>query len=154
MDAQARCQVDTPLARSGRRRAQPFLLQAGIELPQGVEYPEPGPYRPRRIIFVGLGIAEVDEQTIAEILRDMPVKTGDYLGAGVLIGLHHLLQVFGVKLCRERGRADQVTEEHRELAPFRRWRGEDSRGRCRLGEPPPRRPRPDSPVLVHGELLA
>ena len=154
MDAQAYGQVHSPLARLCRRRAQPFLLQVGIELPQGFEYPEPGSYRPLRIIFVGLGIAEVDEQTIAEILRDMPVKAGDHLGAGVLIGPHHLAQVFGVKLCRERGRTDQVTEEHGELAPFRRWRGEDSRGRCRLGE---RRrladPDQDSPVLVHGKLF-
>src|SRR5262245_23087298 len=64
----------------------------------------------------------------------MALKAGDYLGAGVLIGAHHLPELFGVKLRRERGRADQVTEEHGELAPFRLWRGGCSRGRCRLGQ--------------------
>src|SRR5262245_52708346 len=63
----------------------------------------------------------------------MPLKAGDHLGAGVLICAHDLPELFGVKLRRERGRADQVTEEHGELAPFRLWRGGGSRRRCRLG---------------------
>src|SRR5215472_5447704 len=62
----------------------------------------------------------------------MPLKAGDHLGAGVLIGAHDLPELFGVKLRRERGRANQVTEEHSELAPFRLWSGGGSRGRCRL----------------------
>jgi hypothetical protein len=35
-------------------------------------------------------VAEVDQQSIAEILRDMPLIAGDHLGAGLLIGAHDL----------------------------------------------------------------
>ena len=115
MDAQAHGQVHPPLARLCRRRAQPFLPQAGRKLPHGFDHPQPGPHGPLRIIFVRQGVAEIDEQAVAEILGDMPLKAGDHLGAGVLIGAHDLPELFGVKLRRERGRADQVTEEHGEL---------------------------------------
>ncbi len=113
MDPQAHGQVHPPL-----------LRQAGIELPQGLHHPQPGPHRPLGIIFVRQGVAEVDEQAIAEILGDMPLKAGDHLGAGVLIGPHHLAQVFRVELAGEHRRVHQVTEQHGELAAFgvrRRW---------------------------------
>ena len=95
-----------------------LLPQAGIELPQGFDHPQPGPHRPLRIIFVRQGVAEVDEQAITEILGDVPVKAGDHLGAGVLIGPHHLTQLFRVELAGEHGRVHQVTEQHGELAAF------------------------------------
>ncbi len=41
------------------------------------------------------------------------------LGAGLLIPLHDHPVVFGVKLCGQRRRADQVTEQHRQLPSFR-----------------------------------
>src|SRR3989442_2706265 len=49
----------------------------------------------------------------------MPLKTGDHLGAGVLIGTYHLTQLFRVELASEHGRVHQVTEQHGELAAFR-----------------------------------
>jgi hypothetical protein len=64
------------------------------------------------------GVAEVDEQAIAEILRDMPVKAGNHLGAGVLIRPHHLTQVFRVELACEGSRVRQVTKQHGELPAF------------------------------------
>src|SRR3989442_15039537 len=64
------------------------------------------------------GVAEVDQQTIAEILRDMAFKAGNYLGAGLLIGAHHLAQVFGIELAGEYGRVYQVTKQYSELAAF------------------------------------
>jgi hypothetical protein len=47
-----------------------------------------------------------------------------------LIGAYHRAQIFGIKLTGERGRVDQVTEQHGELAAFRLWR---SGGGCRRG---------------------
>ena len=108
MDAQACCQVYSPR-----------LLQAGRELPQGLDHPQPGPHGALRIIFVRQRVAEVDQQAVAEILRDMPVKAGDHLGASLLIGPHHLTQLFRVELAGEHGRVHQVTEQHGELAAFR-----------------------------------
>jgi hypothetical protein len=72
-----------------------------------------------------LGIAEIDEETIAEILRDMPLITGDDLGTGLLIRPHHLAPLFRIELAGERGRVHQVTKEHGELATFGLW---DTRG--------------------------
>jgi hypothetical protein len=65
-------------------------------LSDGFHHPQPGPHRPLRIIFVRLGVAEVDEQAITEVLGDMPLEAGDHLGADLLIGLHHLAPVFRV----------------------------------------------------------
>src|SRR5215470_16195401 len=118
MDAQAHGQLHSPLP-----------PQASSKLPHGVEHPEPSPYGALGVIFVRQGVAEVDQQAIAEILRDMALKAGDHLGAAILVGAHNLPQLFGVKLRRERGRADQVTEEHSELAAFCLWSRWCSRGR-------------------------
>jgi hypothetical protein len=63
-------------------------------------------------------IPEVDEQAIAEILRDMALKAGDHPGAGLLIGPHYLAQVFWVELAGQRRRVHQVTKQHGELAAF------------------------------------
>jgi hypothetical protein len=109
------------------------------------------------VIFVGLGVAEIDEQPIAEVLRNMPLKAGDHLGAGVLIGPHHLAEVFRIELAGEGGGVDQVTEQHGELAAFGVWeRGRRSdcgngarSGGCRR----PAGPDQDSAILVHGQFF-
>jgi hypothetical protein len=64
------------------------------------------------------GIAEVDQQAVAEILRDMPLKAANHLGASRLIGSHHLTQFLWVELASERRRVHQITKQHRELAAF------------------------------------
>ena len=69
-------------------------------------------------LAVRLGVAKVDEQSIAEILRDMALIAGDHCGADVLIGPHHFAPVFGVELAGEHRRVDQVAEQHSELAAF------------------------------------
>ena len=108
MDPQAHGQVHPAL-----------LPQAGIELAHGLDHAQPGPHGPLGVIFVRLGVPEVDQEAIAEILGDMPLKAGDHLGAGLLIGPHHLAQVFRIELTGEHGRVHQVTEQHGELAAFR-----------------------------------
>src|SRR5262245_12471371 len=67
---------------------------------------------------MGLGIAEVNQQSVADVAGEIPLKAADRFRAGLLIGEHHLTQVFGVEPFRERGRAHQVTEHHGELASF------------------------------------
>jgi hypothetical protein len=96
-----------------------LLRQMGMELAQGLHDPQPGPYGPLGIIFVRQRVAEVDEQSITEILGDMSLKAGDYLGADLLIGPHHLAQVFRVELAREDSGVDQVTE-HDSTVSWRR----------------------------------
>jgi hypothetical protein len=87
----------------------------------------------------------------------MPIKAGDHLGAGVLIGPHHLAQIFWIELAGESGRVDQVTEQHRELAAFGVWkrssRGDSGsgarRGMCRSSAGPDQ----DSAILIYGQLF-
>src|SRR5262245_36490794 len=43
----------------------------------------------------------------------------DHRGAGLLIRLYDFPQLLRIKLFRERGRAHQVTEQHRQLAALR-----------------------------------
>jgi hypothetical protein len=64
------------------------------------------------------GVAEIDEQAIAEILRDMPLEAGDHLGTGLLIGPHHRAEIFWVELAGECSRVHQVTKQYSELAAF------------------------------------
>jgi hypothetical protein len=76
-----------------------------------------------------LGIPKVDEQAIAEILRNVPVKALDDLRTGALVGAHDLPRVFGVELGGEGRRAHHVTEQDRQLAALGltgrrgRWEG-------------------------------
>jgi hypothetical protein len=68
-----------------------------MELSHGLDDPQPGPHRPLGVIFVCQGVAEVHQEPIAEGLRDISVEAGDHFGAGSLIGLHHLAQLFRLK---------------------------------------------------------
>ena len=85
---------------------------------QGVEHLQPRPHGALGIVFVRLGIAEVDQQAIAEVLGNVAVKALDHVSAGGLIGTYHLAVVFRVKLPGERSRVHQITKQHRELPTF------------------------------------
>ena len=61
-------------------------------------------------------MAEVDQQAVAEILRDMPLKAGDHLGAGLLMSPDDLAQVFRVELTGKSRGVHQVAEQHGKLA--------------------------------------
>jgi hypothetical protein len=67
---------------------------------------------------MGHGVAKIDQQPIAEILGDMALVTLDDRGRGLLVGADYGAQVFGVELAGELRGADQITEQHRELAAF------------------------------------
>ena len=47
---------------------------------------------------MGLRIAEVDQEPIPKVLGNMAVKAADHLSTGLLIGAHHVSEVFGVEL--------------------------------------------------------
>ena len=115
MDAQTDSELD-PLA----------CCRPRIEVSHGLEDTQPSPYRSLGIVFMGLGIAKVDQESIPEKLRNVPVIALDHLGAGGLIGPDHVPVVFRVELAGERGGVHQVTEQHGELPAFgvRRARGD------------------------------
>src|ERR1051326_6590437 len=103
----------------------PGLFQTGVQGPHGVEDAQTGTHGPLGIIFMRLRIAKVDQQAIAQILGNIPVKTLEHLDTGRLIGQHDLTEVFRVELTGEAGGVGQIAEQHRELTALglRRPRG-------------------------------
>ena len=81
MDTQARCQVDTRWRDCVGAGRSPSCSRWVLSCPRASSIPSPARTARCAIIFVGLGVPEVDEQAIAEILRNIPVKTSDHLGA-------------------------------------------------------------------------
>jgi len=55
-------------------------------------------YGPLGVVFMCLGIAKVDQQTIAEVLRNVPLQGFNHCGTCSLVGANDLTQVLGVEL--------------------------------------------------------
>src|SRR5215472_15361899 len=70
---------------------------------------------------MGLGIAEVHQESIPEELGDMSIKASNHLGTGGLVGTDHFPVIFWVELAGEFGGIDQVTEHDRQLPSFSFW---------------------------------
>ena len=68
-----------------------------------------------RVVFVRDGVAEVDEQAVAEVLGDVALEFVNGLTGGVLISANEFDELFGIETIGERGRADEVAEHHRQL---------------------------------------
>ena len=107
-------------------------MEALVERPNRVEDREPRPNRALRVVFARIGPAEVDEQSIAEVLGDVAAPALDCGACGLLVLSDDVAPLLGVELLRERGRADQVAEENRELPALARRRDCCS---ARLGRP-------------------
>src|SRR5262249_52000899 len=108
MDAEAHGQLDTPLS-----------LQAGIEALHRCQNLQSGVHSPAGVVFMGLRIAEVDQEPIPKVLGNMTVKATDHLSAGLLIGAYHVSEVFGVELAGQDGGVHDIAKQDRELAAFR-----------------------------------
>ena len=94
------------------------LLQMCVECRHGSDNPQPGAHGPPGVIFVRLGIAEIDQQAIAEMLGNVAVEALDDLCAGGLIRPDHFPVVFGIELAGEADGIHQVAEHYRQLPPF------------------------------------
>jgi len=68
---------------------------------------------------MGLRIAKVDQEPVSEVLGNMAVKASDHLSTGLLIGAHHVSEVFGVELTGQDGGVYDIAKQDRELAAFR-----------------------------------
>jgi hypothetical protein len=77
-----------------------------------------------------LRIAEVHQEAIAQILRDIAAEALDHRGTGFLVGPHDLPQVLRVELDSKSRRVHEITEHHGKLAPFSLQYA--SRDMCRL----------------------
>ena len=65
-----------------------------------------------------LRVAEIDQHPVAHVLGDKAVEAADRLGDGAVVGADQLTQILRVKTGRQRGRADQIAEHHRQLPAF------------------------------------
>jgi hypothetical protein len=96
----------------------PFLLHAPLQRLESLDNAQPCAYSTLGIVFVRSGITEIDQQPIAQILGDVPLKALNDLRADGMIGPHHLAQLLKVQTACERRRIHQVTKQHRQMATF------------------------------------
>ena len=82
--------------------------------------------------FVRFRIAEINQDAVAHIFRDIAAEPGNDVSDAFVISGDDLAQILRVKLRRQRGRADQIAEHHRDLTPLGCVRG-PRHGRCGRG---------------------
>jgi hypothetical protein len=63
---------------------------------------EPRAHGSLGVVFVGLGIPEVDQDPIAHVLRDEASEALHSFGYAFLVGRNHFAEVFRVHACRQR----------------------------------------------------
>src|SRR5262245_55570637 len=104
------------------RQLYPWVLcQTDIEPSQSLQQIKASPHGSAGVVFMRLGITKVHQQTIPEVLRDIAVKALNDCCCGLLVGAYYLAPIFRVMLTSQERRVDEVTEHHRELAPFGIW---------------------------------
>jgi hypothetical protein len=77
------------------------LVGAGLEAADRIDNPEPRPDRPMGVVLVRLGVPEVDEQPVAEVLGDVAVEEAAHLGPGGPVGAYHLAHLLRVQASRQ-----------------------------------------------------
>src|SRR6266567_7389218 len=63
-------------------------------------------------------VAEVDQHAVAHVLGDKAIEAADRLADRAVVVADQLPQILRVMTGRERGRANQVAEHHRQLPAF------------------------------------
>jgi hypothetical protein len=89
-----------------------------IEATDSVDRAQPRSHCPLGIVLMRLWVAEINQYAVAHVPGDEAVEPGDDLGDGAVIRPNDLPQILRVMTGRERGRADQVAEHHRQLPAF------------------------------------
>ena len=121
-----------------------------VQWPHCVLDPQPGAHGANGVVLVCLRIAEVHQQAVAQIARDVSIETHDPRGTRIVVGVQDLGELFRVDPLRQRGGVHDVAEHDRELPalsmflePFRfplgslDWRTMRCRhGRKTLASPP------------------
>jgi hypothetical protein len=89
------------------------VLDVVMQCRHRLEDLQASPYCSVGIVLMGLGVAKVDQESIAQELRYMPVIALDDRGARGLVGPHDVPIFFRVKLRGQGGGIDQVAEHDR-----------------------------------------
>jgi hypothetical protein len=98
---------------AGRGRIAPSDRGNGVEA---------SAHRSLGIVFVGPRKSEINQYTVAHVFSDDAVEAANRPGHAPVIGADHLAQFFRIESRRQRRRADQVAEHHRQLPPLGRRR--------------------------------
>src|SRR6266404_4749995 len=105
-------------------------LRAGIESCHGRDQCQPGAYRALSVVFIRPRITEICEHAVAHVPGNKPPRFLDLLGTAAVVRANDFPQVLRVEPCRERCRANKISEHHRELTSLglgpRRRRGSRS----------------------------
>ena len=96
----------------GRARSGVPCVEVGERALDG----ERGPHGALGVVLLRLRIAEQRHQPVAELLQHMAAKIGHRRRSFVEIGVDEVAPVFGVQLCGEARRADEIAEHHRDRA--------------------------------------
>ncbi len=70
------------------------------------------------VVFVGGGIAEINEQAVTQVLCDVAAKVLNDICRAFLISAHDVTQVFGIEFAGEVGGTDEIAEHHGQLPAF------------------------------------
>ena len=81
----------------------------------------------------GLGIAEVRDGPVTLELSNHSAVRGDDRRHAVLVRIQHVVPILGIERGGQLGRADEVREHHRQLAPLRGVGRDPSRRRLHVG---------------------
>jgi len=98
---------------------------------------EPSPHGAFSIVLVRLGVAEIDEESVAHVSGDIPAHPSHHRGATNLESADHVAQVLGIELARQSRRADEIAKKDGQLTPLGlglrqgKGRGRRGGGRCR-----------------------
>ena len=123
-----------------RRELERAIRETEVQLADGVEDREPRAHGALRVVAVRLGVAEVGEHAVAEVLRDVSAEAQHRRLGRVVKRAHHVAPLLGIEAPAERRGADEVREDHADLAPLsarRRLAGARTlarRGLARLSE--------------------
>src|SRR6266702_243147 len=86
-----------------------------IESCHGRDQCQPGAYRALGIVLIRPRIAEICEHAVAHVSGNETAKLLDLLGTAAVVRANDFPQVLRVEPCRERSRANKISEQHREL---------------------------------------
>ena len=100
-----------------RQLGAPALL---VELRDIVDNRQAGTRGTLRVVVVGLGIAEERHNAVTKVLGDVAAEARYRFRGRALVAGYRIAPFLGVEPGRNRSRADQIAEQHREASalPF------------------------------------
>jgi hypothetical protein len=97
-------------------RLEPYGFD--IEATNSVDGAQPRPDCPLGVVLMRFRVAEINQHAVAHVPRDEAMEPGDDFGDGAVIGGDNLAEILRIEPRRERRRADQIAEHHRQLPAF------------------------------------